>query len=104
MSINNDALDRIKAAAANTIAWELGDDGRELADKVLAEIDKAAAAEAHPFAVGSRVTIVSTGITGTVVRRVENGGELHTLAVVLDLATAPGERLFSPRELDEVSA
>lgn len=74
-----------------------------------AEIDRAYGewlsddADPRPFAVGSRVKSRELPpLLGRVVRRVEEAGELHTVAVVWD--TQPGEYLYSPRELGEVRA
>lgn len=106
MSLDMDTIDRVKTAVANTLSWELGDDGKETAAVVLAEIDKALAdpANPEPFTVGSRVTVKGTDIAGVVLRRVVTHGELHTVAVKLDLETVTGERLFSPRELVQADA
>ena len=104
MSLDIEAVERVKTAVANTLAWELGDDGQETAAVVLAAIDNALADPNAPeaFTVGSRVTVKHTGIAGTVLRRVVTHDELHTVAVKLDLETVVGERLFSPRELEQV--
>jgi len=108
--IDPDVIDRIKTAATDELAVQLArtdltpSDSMNIAASVLAAIDNAIVDPLDPteFPVGSRVEAIhDPGTTGTVVRRVETGGELHTVLVVFD--DHPGEHAVSPRALKVVA-
>lgn len=110
MAIEPHELDALKLAAAKAVADTadtLGIDqqpGRHIAMAVMEAIDRAAddPADPRPYAPGRKVRVKGTGIPGTVVRTVENMGEVHTVVVRLGIEDAPHEAPFSPRELERV--
>lgn len=109
MTIEPEALDRIKQAAATALVAELLEhhlapgDVQAIGDKVLDAIDRAAADElpAGVFAPGRRVNSLRADtpeLSGTITRVVENRGEVHTVYVQWDgWAAAEPE---SPRVLE----
>lgn len=102
MTLDLPTVERIKSAAAQTIADEVGPQGVTLAALVLDAIDRAIAdpTTPEPFPVGKTVTGRETGGRGVIMRRIQHHGELHT--VIVQWEGAPGEVAVSPRTLIEV--
>lgn len=101
--VDPEMLDRIKQTVAKTIADAMGNDGLALASKVIENIDTALAdpLDPRPFVPGRRVSIHGINRHGTVARVVEQGGEVHTVVVIID--GVPGQRPMSPRELEVIA-
>jgi len=109
MPIETHELDAIKQAAANaavqaTLALGAAPhDAGSVGMAVLEAIDKAAAdptdpTDPRPFAPGVRVRVKASGAPATVVRAIEEAGEVHTVVVNLD--GWPGEYPLGPHELE----
>lgn len=114
MPIPQAELDKLKQATADALAKALREHGslRSSEDVILVTLNAMDAANAdptdpRPFAPGNRVRTTTelteaTPWLGTVVRVVEDAGEIHTVVVHWD--RFPGEHFHSPRELADLGA
>lgn len=103
MTLDTATLDRIKQAAASTLAEVMGNEGIPVAARVLDAIDQAVAdpTTPEPFPVGQVVTSKISGARGVIMRRVQHHGELHTVIVQWEGATE--QVAVGPRELRVVA-